>query len=336
MVGVLGERLQHVLAAGDHLERVVGGDVGREELGLACLVLGPAHRVGDQAHRLPVGGERLVALGLVVLDEVAAQPEVVAGLREQLRPQAQLGLDDGADDHAAVLQRPSQHAPHVDDVQRRAVEEPQVGGRHVEIVQLGVLDVTHALVVADAQGQERDDHRSPVRDVTVEELDRIGDLHQLARLVGLVDQRVDRAREVVGGTHLDVGTGRRFGGEVGRRGCVPVARLRTHGVGTEDVPSAVYQAGLGELRLDVAIRLVHARLLVPDTGGCRPETDSYQQLHTSTTATAVGDARPAGDVPRRRSANGQTAGAGGRPAAPPGAPAARRSATVRRIATPMC
>jgi hypothetical protein len=82
--------------------------------------------------------EHLVALGLVVLDEVAAEPEGVGGLGEGLRAQAELGLDDGAGDVAAVLHRAAEDAPHLGDVGGRAVEQLQGARRHVEVDHLGV------------------------------------------------------------------------------------------------------------------------------------------------------------------------------------------------------
>ena len=170
----------------------------------------------------PVRREHLVALGLVVLDEVTAQPELVAGVGEELRPQAELGLDDRPDHHAPVFDRSSEDAPEIGDVAARSVEEIQVVGRHVEVVHLGVLDVTHALVVADREREERDDHRLAVGDVAIEELERVGDLHGLCALVDLVDEGVHGAREVVRCRDLNVGAGGGLGGKVRRRGQIPV------------------------------------------------------------------------------------------------------------------
>jgi len=65
---------------------VVGGDVGAEQLGFSGLIHCALHRVVDQRDGLPQWCEHLVALGFVVLDEVAAQPELIGCLRERLRP----------------------------------------------------------------------------------------------------------------------------------------------------------------------------------------------------------------------------------------------------------
>ena len=230
-----------------------------KSLVVAGLVLRTPHGVGDEAHRLEVRREDLVALGLVVLDEVAAHPELVAGVGEELRPQAELGLDDRADDHAPVLERPAEDAPEVGDVAPRSVEELEVRRRHVEVVHLGVLDVAHALVVADGEREERDDHRLAVADVAVEELERIGDLHQLGGLVGFVDDGVDRAREVVGRGDLHVGARGGLGGEVSGRGQEAVAGLGLHEVSAQDVPALSDQVGLSEVQIGIPARLVHGR-----------------------------------------------------------------------------
>ena len=253
MVGVLGEGLQDELAARHHLVMVVRRDVGREQLGLAGLVLGAAHGVGDQRDGLAQRREDLVALRLVVLDEVAAQPEIIAGVGEGLRAQAQLGLDDGADDEAAVHMRPPQHPPQVGDGGRGAVEAAQIGGRRPEIVHLGVFDIAHALVVADGQRQERADHRPPVGDVVIEQRQRIGDLGHLLRLVDLIDQRIDAAGEVVGGAGLDVGAGRAFGGEMRGGLKIAVARLGLQDVGHQHMASGGDEVGLFQAEVGVAV-----------------------------------------------------------------------------------
>src|SRR5690606_34836875 len=109
--------------------------------------------------------------------------------------------------------------------------QAQVGGRHVEVEHLGVLDVAHALVVADGQGQEGGHHGAAVDDVAVEELDRIGDLHELLGLVDLVDQGVHALGEVVGGANLDIGAGGGLGGEMRGGAQVVIALLGLHQVG---------------------------------------------------------------------------------------------------------
>ena len=196
------------MTARQHLGRIVGGDIGGEQLGLTGLVLGPLHGVGHQPHGLLQRREDLIALGLVVLDEIAAKPELIAGIGEGLGTQAQLRLDDGADHHAAILLRPFQHPPHIGDVAGRAVEQLQVFRGDVEIDHLGVFDVRHALIVADGQRQERRDHGAAVDDVAVEQIDRIGDLHQFELFIDLIDQGIDAAGEVIGGADLHIGAGR--------------------------------------------------------------------------------------------------------------------------------
>ena len=50
MIGVLGECLQHVLTARDHLERVIRRNVGREQFRLTGFILCAAHGIGHQRY----------------------------------------------------------------------------------------------------------------------------------------------------------------------------------------------------------------------------------------------------------------------------------------------
>merc|ERR1712039_515190 len=72
--------------------------VGREEFGGPCLLDASPHGLDNLRDAFVHLTENLVALGLVILDKVAALPECVAGLSEWLRLQAELWLDDGAND----------------------------------------------------------------------------------------------------------------------------------------------------------------------------------------------------------------------------------------------
>merc|ERR1719149_613108 len=94
----------------DHLVRVVRRDVRREKLALARFRHGHAHGLDHLRDALVHLAECLVALGLVVLDEVAALPEAIAGLAERLRLQAELGFDDGADHQATAVRAAAQDA----------------------------------------------------------------------------------------------------------------------------------------------------------------------------------------------------------------------------------
>ena len=127
---------------------------------------------------------------------------------------------------------------------------------------LGVLDVAHALVVADDQGQEGDHHHAAVGDVAVEQVDRIGDAHILGGFVDVIDQRIDALGEVVGGGDFDVGAGGGLGGEVGGGFQVAVAGLGLHLVGDQDVLAALDQVFFLEAQVGVAIRLIHVFLLL--------------------------------------------------------------------------
>ena len=143
---------------------------------------------------------------------------------------------------------------------------------------LGILDVAHALIVADGQREKGDDHRLAVDDVAVEQLERVGDLHNFVGLVCLVNDGVHRAREVVGGGDLDVGAGGGLRSEVCRGGEIVVAGFGLHAVGTEDVPPALDEAGFAESEISVAAGLVH--LLPPVApraaqAGCPQSTSRF-------------------------------------------------------------
>ena len=101
---------------------------------------------------------------------------------------------------------------------------------------LGVFDVAHALVVADGQRQVGRDHGASIRDVAIEELDGVGDLHQLLRLVDLVYERIDAACEGIGRRYFNIGSGRRLGGKM-RCGFDEVAesRFRFHVISDKHV-----------------------------------------------------------------------------------------------------
>ncbi|OIQ74030.1 hypothetical protein GALL_443270 [mine drainage metagenome] len=206
LVGVGAEGLEREVGSRAHFVVVVGGDVHREQLGLAGFVLRTLQGVVDQRQGLLDRREYLVALRLVVLDEIATEPELVRGVGERLRAQTQLGLDDRAGDVAAVAHRAAEDAPQVGNVLGRAVEHLDHTVGHVEVDHLRVRDVAHALVVADGQRQEGHQHEAAVDHVAVEQLDRVGDAHVLGRLVDVIDERVDAAREVVGGRDFDVGS----------------------------------------------------------------------------------------------------------------------------------
>lgn len=92
-----------------------------------------------------------------------------------------------------------------------AVEEPQIGGQHVKIVHFRVFDIAHTLMVADGKGENACQHRAPVNDIALEDLDRIGDFHQLLGRVDLINQRIHAKGKIVGGADLHIGAGRAFG-----------------------------------------------------------------------------------------------------------------------------
>merc|ERR1719460_3355076 len=142
-------------------------DVLREELLLARLFDARPHGLHDLGNALVHLAERLVPLRLIVLDEVASLPESVARLPEWFWLQPQLRLDDRARDETPIYQLPAKGAPHVDNAAVRAIEFPQKRRREVEIVDLAILHVAHALVVPDGEREERAHHAAAINDVVV-------------------------------------------------------------------------------------------------------------------------------------------------------------------------
>ena len=150
---VLGQRteLRHdVLAAGNHLLRIICSDVGGEELGAACLLDASPHGLHHLRNALVHLAEHLVALRLIILDEVTSLPEGVARLTERLGLQTQLWLDDGANHQTTVGGATAQDAPHVLHVHGGAIIQPEECGWQVEVVDLSVLDISHASCEAEA------------------------------------------------------------------------------------------------------------------------------------------------------------------------------------------
>ena len=151
---VLGERAklgQDVLATSYHLGGAIGVDVRGEELRDPGLLDGRPHGLHDLRDDLVYLAKGLVALW-IILDEVAALPEGAERLAVQLRLQAELRLDDGANHGAAISRATAQDVPHVNDVARRALEQTQAARRAVDVVDLAVLDVVHVLHAANGPG----------------------------------------------------------------------------------------------------------------------------------------------------------------------------------------
>ena len=87
VIGVFSECFENEFPAGDHLVVVIGGDIGRKQLCLASFVLGAFHGIRDQRDRLLQRSENLVALRLVVLDEITAEPKLVCRIGKGLGAQ---------------------------------------------------------------------------------------------------------------------------------------------------------------------------------------------------------------------------------------------------------
>lgn len=116
-----------------------------------------------------------------------------------------------------------------------------------------MLDIAHALIVTDGQGEEGNQHHAAVDDIAVEEIDRIGDAHFLGCLVDQVDQCIDTLGKFVGGADFDVGAGRRLGREVGRCFEVAMSGLGLHLVGDQNVAASGNQVFFLEAQVGVAV-----------------------------------------------------------------------------------
>jgi hypothetical protein len=106
------ELRQDILATSDHLNWIVSSDVSREKFGCTCLLDASAHSFHHLWNAFVHLAENLVALRLIVLDEISSLPEGVARLAERLWLQTQLRLDDRANDEATIRQRAAEHTPH--------------------------------------------------------------------------------------------------------------------------------------------------------------------------------------------------------------------------------
>ena len=215
LVCVRAECFQREVGTGAHFVVVVSGDVHGEQFGLAGFVLRALHRVVHQRQHFLDRAEHLVALRLVVLDEVAAQPELVSRLGERLGTQTQLRLDDGAGDVAAVLDRTTQDAPQVGDVGGRAVEllDQRARARRSRcILACSMSPMPWLLPMASV----RKDTSIMRPSVTLRSNSSSGYAMRMifVGFVDVVNQRVNALGEVVGGGNFHVGAGGRFGGEV--------------------------------------------------------------------------------------------------------------------------
>merc|ERR1712050_212960 len=93
---------QNVFATGNHLNRVVCRNVGGKELPHTGFLDAGSHGLHHLRDALVHLAEHLVALGLVVLDEITALPEGVAGLAEGLWLQPKLRLDDRSNHQSTI------------------------------------------------------------------------------------------------------------------------------------------------------------------------------------------------------------------------------------------
>ena len=247
-----------VLAPGDHLLRVIRSDVGREELGAASLLDGSPHGLHNLRNAFVHLAEDLVALGLIVLDEVTTLPEGVACLTERLGLQTQLWLDDGANHKTTIGGATAKNAPHVFHVDCRSIIEPQECGRQVKVIDLAILHITHALIVSNGQGQEGAHHSTAINDVAVEEQSGVGNLHLFIVRVDVVHQGIHRLGEVICGANIHVGSCGGLSGKVSSCCQVVIAGLGLHDVGNQHVLAVPDECVLVQGQVRIAAGLVQS------------------------------------------------------------------------------
>ena len=182
----------------------------------------------------------------------------VAGLTERLGLQTKLGLDDGANHQTAVGGATAKNAPHVLHVDGRSIVEPQECRREVEVVNLAILNIPHALVVSNGQGQERTHHATAVNDVAIEQQSWVGDLHLLIVRVNVVHQGIHRLGEVISGAHVHVGASGGLSSKVGSSCQVVVTSLWLHDVGNQHVLAVANQGVLIQRQVRIAAGLVQS------------------------------------------------------------------------------
>ena len=135
--------------------------------------------------------KNLVALWLVILDEVTSLPECVACFTKWFWLKAQLRLDDSAHHQTTIVGASAQNAPHVDYVAGWSIKQPQVGRREVDVIDLAILNISHALIVANAKRQNGTHHGTAIDNVSVEQQCWVCDLHLFVVWVNVINQSID-------------------------------------------------------------------------------------------------------------------------------------------------
>ena len=107
--------------------------------------------------------------------------------------------------------------------------------REVDVINIAVLNVSHALIVTDAQGQNAAHHGPSVHNVTIEQHGWIRNLHLLVLWIDKVDKGIDRLREVIGGENVHIRSCGRLRGEVSSRREIVIANFGLPDVGDENV-----------------------------------------------------------------------------------------------------
>ena len=260
-VRIRAKRFEDEVSTSAHFVMVISSDVRREQFRLTGFVLRTLHCVVYEWVNFFRWAENLVALRFIVLDEVAAEPELVSRVSEWLRAQTQFRLDDSTSDVTTVVNITTQNTPHIRDVFRRTIEQLDSAWWHEEVDHLRVFNVAHALVVTDNQCQERHQHHTAIRDVAVEQVNRVSDTHVFSGFVDVVHQRVNALGEIIGGANFNVSTGGRFCCQMRSRFQIAIASFWLHFVGNQNVPTTCDQVFFFQAQIRVTSRLVHDSLL---------------------------------------------------------------------------
>ena len=110
-----------------------------------------------------------------------------------------------------------------------------------------MFHVTHALIIANAQGQKRSNHGAAVNNVAVKQLDGVSDFHQVSGFVNFIDQRINAAGKIIGGGNIHIGASGTFCGKMRSRFKVAAKTcFWFHDVSNQHVATASNQAFFGE------------------------------------------------------------------------------------------
>ena len=166
--------------------------------------------------------------------------------------------------HATIVEIAAQHSPHILNVHGRTIEQTQEIRRHVEVEQLGVFHIAHTLIVTNHQGHHGNHHGAAIRDIAVEQINRVGNLHQFLFFIDEVADGVQIFGKIVGSHHLHIGASGGLGAKMRCRADeVKEAWLRFHLVSSENMFATGNQIFFFQVQVAVTTGLVkHGSLLL--------------------------------------------------------------------------